>query len=52
MKSSYTKKMEAQTRKSTREVVIEEKDGRPSPREVPKIWRVNPSYSHNNNSDP
>ncbi|MHA1987198.1 MAG: hypothetical protein ACW98D_11205, partial [Promethearchaeota archaeon] len=50
MKSSYNKKLEAQSRKSTRQVVIEERSGKPSPREVPKIWRVNPSYSHTNNS--
>ncbi|GAG56697.1 unnamed protein product, partial [marine sediment metagenome] len=50
MKTGYSKKIEAQSRQSTREVVIEEKNGKPSPREVPKIWRVNPSYSHNNNA--
>jgi len=50
MKTGYTKRIEAQYRQSTREVVIEEKDGKPSPREVPKIWRVNPSYSHTNNA--
>jgi len=50
MKSSYTKKMEARTGKSVREVVIEEKSGTPSPREVPKIWQVNPSFSHTNNA--
>jgi len=50
MKTGYTKKMEAQSRQSTREVVIEEKNGKSSPREVPKIWRVNPSYSHSNNA--
>ncbi|MHA2180479.1 MAG: hypothetical protein ACXAAH_03555, partial [Promethearchaeota archaeon] len=44
------KKVDGQTRKKTREVVIEEKNGKPSPREVPNIWRVNPSYIHTSNT--
>ncbi len=50
MKSSYTKKTEIKSRGSTREIVIEEKDGKPSPKEVPIIWNVNPSYKHTNNT--
>ncbi len=50
MKTSYSRKMEAHPPGSVREVIIEEKNGKPSPREVPKIWRVNPSYSHTNSS--
>ena len=50
MKTSYNKRLEATSRGSTREVIIEAKDGKPSPREVPKIWRVNPSYTHTNST--
>lgn len=50
MKSSYNKKMEAHPTGSVREILIEEKSGKSSPKAVPKIWRVNPSYSHMYNS--
>jgi hypothetical protein len=49
MKTYSNRKLEAVSPKNTREIVIEEKNGKPSPREVPRIWRVNPSYRHSNN---
>ncbi len=50
MRAQYHKKVETTPRKNTREVIIEEKDGTPSPKEIPTIWRVNPSYTHANNT--
>lgn len=46
MKAGYDKKLEERSRRSAREVIIEDVDGQPSPREIQRIWRVNPSYTH------
>ena len=50
MKASMNKKIEKAPGEVAREVVIEEKNGKPSPREVQRIWRLNPSYSHTNST--